>query len=162
MTEATDSIAALAREMPLPTLDIVETGENRLLLPLVRWLIRSRRINPESRMALEFPWLGRRIDLATLTSTRRASAYELKLNGLGRAMEQAAYNRLAFDRSYVVTASTPRAENLALAAEHGIGVIVVHDEQTRCLLESPLLPPVPELRPSLLAKFAAIGRAIDV
>jgi hypothetical protein len=163
MTLATDPIRTQVREARSITADTAAaSGESRLMSPLIDWLIRSRRVNLETRIAFELPWLGRRVDLATLTTTRRAAAYELKLGGLGRALEQAAYNRLAFDRSYVVTASTPRAENLALAEEHCIGIIVVQHAGVRCLLESPLQPPVPELRQRLLSKFAAIGRVADV
>src|SRR4051812_3179939 len=100
-------------------------GERRMLRPLLLWLSKTRRIAPDTHLALELSWFGRRIDLATLTCTRRTVAYELKLGSLGRALEQASYNRLAFDRSYVVTESLPRPENLALAADFGIGLIVV-------------------------------------
>src|SRR5437868_6969727 len=88
------------------------SGEGRLLEPLMEWLFRTRRINAKSRIAVELPWLGRRVDLATLTTTGRTAAYELKLGSLGRALEQAAYNRLSFDRSFVVTAGKPRPANL--------------------------------------------------
>jgi hypothetical protein len=125
-------------------------GELRLLDPLLEWLRRTRRINADTRVAFELAWFGRRVDLATLTTTRRAVAYELKLGGLRRALEQASYNRLAFDRSYIVTASVPRSENIALAAEHGIGLIVVRDGEILHLLDSPLQSPTPEVRARLL------------
>lgn len=134
-------------------------GEDRLLLPLLRWLVDSRRINARTRVALELPWYGRRVDVATLTSTRRTAAYELKLGSLSRAFEQAAYNRLAFDRSYVVTASMPRPQNLELAKEHGIGIILVRDREACALIGSPALPPAPAMRPRLLSKFNALKTA---
>ncbi|MCW3047311.1 MAG: hypothetical protein JWO74_1595 [Solirubrobacterales bacterium] len=160
MTPSYESIADLALALQQHAIATADSdGENRLLLPLLRWLVESRRINAETRIALELPWLGRRVDLATLTSTRRAAAYELKLGSLGRALEQATYNRSVFDRSYVVTSSMPRPENLALAAEHGIGVILVRDRQVRRILESPALPPTPELRTRLLSKFTSLRAA---
>jgi hypothetical protein len=128
-------------------------GEARLLAPLLQWLKRMRRINDDTHVALELAWFGRRVDLATLTRTRRTVAYELKLGGLRRALEQASYNRLAFDRSYVVTDSVPRAGNLALAAEHGIGIIVIRGNEIQHLLESPVCPPAPELRGRLLRQL---------
>ena len=157
MTPSYESIADLALPVQQRAIATANSeGENRLLLPLLRWLVDSRRINADSRIAFELPWLGRRVDLATLTSTRRAAAYELKLGSLGRALEQATYNRLAFDRSYVVTSSMPRPENLELAAEHGIGLILVRDRLVRLILESPQLPPAPELRPRLLSKLTSL------
>ena len=87
-------------------------GEARLLAPLLAWLRRTRRVNGQTQIAYELVWFGRRVDVATLSISRRASAYELKIGGLGRALEQASYNRLAFDRSYVVTNSMPREANL--------------------------------------------------
>lgn len=135
------------------------TGEGRLLEPLVAWLYRARRINAKSRVAVELPWLGRRVDLATVTSTGRTAAYELKLGGLSRALEQAAYNRLSFDRSYVVTAGWPRASNLEVAAEEGIGVIVVSENEVVMLLESPARRAIPTLRRGVVEKLvSAEGR----
>jgi hypothetical protein len=156
MTTVDESIADLALVVQRHAIAGAESsGEKRLLLPLLRWLVDSRRINRETQIALELPWLGRRIDLATLTSTRRAAAYELKLGSLGRALEQATYNRYAFDRSYVVTSSMPRPDNMALAAEIGIGILVIRGRLVRQVLESPALPPAPELRPRLLSKFTS-------
>lgn len=163
MTPSYESIGELGLAIQQHAIAAADSGgEKRLLLPLLRWLVNSRRINADTRIALELPWLGRRIDLATLTSTRRAAAYELKLGSLGRALEQATYNRSAFDRSYVVTSSMPRPENLALAATHGIGVIVVQDQTIRRLLESPAMAPAPQLRPRLLSQFSSLRAARSV
>jgi hypothetical protein len=131
-------------------------GEARLLDPLLTWLRQTRRINANSRLAFELPWFGRRVDVATLTQTRRTVAYELKLGSLGRALEQASYNRLAFDRSYVVTESVPRVENFELAAAQGIGLIIVRDDTVAHLLDSPLDRPAPELRERLLAQLRRV------
>jgi hypothetical protein len=121
-----------------------------MLGPLLSWLSHTGRINRDTHVAFELAWFGRRVDVATITRTRRTAAYELKLGSLGRALEQASYNRLAFDRSYVVTESVPRAENLALAAECGVGLIVIRDSEVRHLLDSPRRRPAPELRGRLL------------
>jgi hypothetical protein len=128
-------------------------GERMLLEPLLAWLRSTRRINPETRVAVELPWFGRRVDLATLTKTRRTAAYELKLGGLRRALEQASYNRVAFNRSYVVTGSLPRRENMELAAEHGIGIIVIRGGLVREILDSPSARTMPELRSRLLRQL---------
>lgn len=138
------------------------TGEARLLAPLLGWLRRTRRVNGQTRIAYELVWFGRRIDVATLSSTRRSTAYELKIGKLGRALEQASYNRLAFDRSFIVTNAMPREENLALAAEHEIGVIVVEGNAARQVLESPARPADPLLRGRLLSRFRDVLRADDV
>ena len=137
-------------------------GEARLLAPLISWLARTRRINRDTRVALELAWLGRHVDVATLTQSRRTAAYELKLRGLGRALEQAAYNRLAFDRSYVVTESLPRADNIALATEHGIGLIIVHSGRVEHLVDSPRRAAVPELRSRLLTQLRLAAHLGDV
>lgn len=158
MTPSYDAIAHLTLDVQRHVIANADAqGENRLLLPLLRWLVDSRRINARTRVALELPWYGRRVDLATLTSTRRSAAYELKLGSLSRAFEQAAYNRLAFDRSYVVTASMPRPENLELAQEQGIGIILVRHQHACVLIASPALPPAPAMRPRLLSKFNALA-----
>lgn len=133
--------------------DAAADGEASLLDPLVAWLRRTRRINTGTQIAFELSWFGRRVDLATLTRSRRTSAYELKLNRFGRALEQAAYNRLAFDRSYIVTSSVPRPPNVALAAEHGVGIIVIHRGHVEHVLESPVSRVARELRPRLLAQL---------
>jgi hypothetical protein len=137
-------------------------GEARLLEPLLTWLMRTRRINSDSRVLVELPWFGRRIDLATITSTRRTTAYELKLTGLRRALEQASYNRLAFDRSYVVTGSNPRAENIELAAAHGIGIIVVRGDTVQMILRSPSSRSTSELRARLLEQLRTAKQVADV
>lgn len=128
-------------------------GEARLLRPLVQWLRERRRVNTDTHIALELAWLGRHIDVATLTRSRRTVAYELKLASLGRALEQASYNRLAFDRSYVVTESFPRRANIQLAAAYGIGLIVIRGGDVRLVLGSPIQRPVPELRARLLSQL---------
>lgn len=128
-------------------------GEARLLPPLLAWLRRTRRVNGRTEIAYELAWFGRRVDVATLSSSLRSAAYELKIGSLGRALEQACYNRLAFDRSFVVINAVPRRENLILAAEHAIGLIVVQGDKVRQVLQSPLIPPDPVLRARLLAQF---------
>jgi hypothetical protein len=128
-------------------------GEARLLRPLLRWLWESRRINEGTHLSLEFAWYGRRVDLATLTRTRRTTAYELKIGGVGRALEQASYNRLAFDRSYIVSDSFPRRENRDLAAEFGIGLIVVRGDVIRKVLESPVQGVSKSVRSRLLSEL---------
>ncbi len=138
------------------------TGEQKMLRPLLSWLNETRRVMPDTHVALELSWFGRRIDLATLTRTGRTVAYELKLASVGRALEQAAYNRIAFDRSYVVTESMPRPDNVALAAESGVGLILVRSGEIRCLLGSPLQRPMPNIRSRLLRQLRSVGCLDDV
>lgn len=145
---------------PAHSIDV--KGEARLLAPLLAWLRRTRRVNGQTKIAYELVWFGRRVDVATLSASRRSTAYELKIGSLGRAMEQASYNRLAFDRSFVVTNSLPRSENLEMAAQHDIGVIVVQEDGVRQVLESPLRPTDPVLRARLLSRFRNVRRSSDV
>lgn len=99
--------------------------EQALAEPLIRWLHQRGWIRHDSLVAEEVPWCGRRVDVATLNASRTARSFELKLTDNGRAIEQAAYNALSFDRSYIVTASYPRAANIDRAQAYGVGIIHV-------------------------------------
>jgi hypothetical protein len=114
-----------------------ELGEARLLAPLLAWLKRRRQIRTRTVVVTEVPWHGRRVDVATLTTTGRTTAYELKLRNTRRAIEQAAMNKLCFDRSYIVTTVTPNDENRLLAENLGVGIITVDPSGGhRVMLES--------------------------
>lgn len=116
-------MASPAMLLPSSTADV--GGEAALLPYLIRWLVQTGRIRDRTRVAYELPWMGRRVDLAVLTGRGRASAFELKLGSLQRALEQAAYNASSFHRSWVVTGNLPRAEGLHWAEQAGVGIIVV-------------------------------------
>lgn len=111
----------------------VNEEERVLLSPLIDFLIRTRRVRPDTIVRIELPWAGRRVDVATLTSSLSASAYELKLASISRAIEQAAYNRLSFDRSWVVTASTPGPGALSEAESLGIGIMQLRSSGLRVI-----------------------------
>lgn len=104
--------------------------EEVLLLPLLALLRGRRWLRPSTIVVTEFAWNGRRVDLATLTASGRSAAFEMKLGSFGRALEQAMYNRLSFDRSWVVVPTVPRQASLAEASENGVGVIVAGPEST--------------------------------
>lgn len=133
------------------------TSEKQLQEPLLAWLKKNRRLGSGSVAFEEFPWFGRKVDLVTITQTRRVTAYELKLNGFRRAVEQAAYNRIAFDRTYVVTAANPTQENVALAVEAGVGIIVFGPDGITEVATSPLRRATRPIRQPLLAKLREIG-----
>ena len=129
--------------------------------PLLEWLSGARRVRSDTTVVRELSWLGRRVDLVTLTRTGTATAYELKIRNAKRAIQQAAYNKLAFDRSYVVTASEPSEKNRTLVREAGVGLILVKLGTKPRLLESSLAAPTnPKLRRRLLA--AIRRRSLDV
>jgi len=119
----------------------VGSGEAALLPWLIRWLISTGRIRSRTHVAYEVPWLGRRVDLALLTSRGTTSAFELKLGGLQRVLEQASYNGLSFHRSWVVVGSIPKADGLAWAERLGLGLIVVRAPSVRLLLRPVVRPP---------------------
>lgn len=109
-------------------------GESRMMPPLVQWLRRKRWLRPDSVVMRELPVNGRRVDLVTLTKSGIMSAYELKLGDFGRVLEQAAYNRQTFDKSWIVIGSKPRQANLDQAERFGLGVIVVNESAPQVLL----------------------------
>lgn len=99
--------------------------ESELLTPLLRWLQRRRQLPSSACVVGELPWSGRWVDLAVLTPSGSTLAFELKLRHNARAIEQAALNSRAFDRSYVVTAAHPGQSNIAEAQSFGIGLVVI-------------------------------------
>lgn len=133
--------------------------ERELLSPLIAYLTSSRRARFDTLIVEELPWNGRRVDLATLTASRNTTAFELKLRNNGRAIEQAAHNRLSFDRSYVVTATPPSIASLEEAHNASVGIIVVDVETmgAKVVLESPSQATSPIVRKRLLWKLRQHG-----
>ena len=118
------------------------TGERRLERPLLEWLKAKGWLREDTIVSRELPWMGRRVDLAILTRSGRTTAYELKIRDNRRALQQAAYNKLAFDRSYVVTESEPMQINKTLAQEVGVGFILLRrDGSTRVIQHSSTCAP---------------------
>lgn len=124
--------------------------ESKLESPLLAWLKRQGRVQSRTIILREFRWFDRRIDLVTLTCSGTATAYELKLNNNRRAILQAAYNKLVFDRSYVVTVTVPSVPNLKHAQDLGIGIIVLNYECVRVVQPSRATPVYEGLRRQLL------------
>lgn len=125
-------------------------GEARLVNPLLEWLQQRRRVRSDTIILREFPWFGRRVDLVTFTCSGTATAYELKLKNNKRGIQQASYNKLVFDRSYVVTLSEPTTENMKHARDLGVGFIVFNNESVRLVQESSPAPVHGALRRRLL------------
>lgn len=117
--------ALVARYLPDPA---AEDGEAALLPALMRWLVATGRLRAQTSVAYEVPWLGRRVDLALLTGRGIATAFELKIGRLQRVLEQAAYNRSSFHRSWIVTGNRPRPEGLRWVTELGVGLLVVQQD----------------------------------
>jgi hypothetical protein len=103
----------------------VPTGELRLLLPLLSKLQQRGTIRRGSYVCAELPLNGRRVDFATLSVTGITHAFELKLGGFSRVLEQAIYNRNSFDWSWIVIPGVPNPSNADLCREYGIGIIRV-------------------------------------
>lgn len=104
--------------------------ESVLLMPLLDMIRRRGWVSSTSILRSEMPLNGRRIDLATMTSTGISSAYELKIGSFQRVLEQAMYNRISFDKSWIVVNHMPQCRNLDQARENGIGIIVFDDKMT--------------------------------
>lgn len=113
--------------------------EEALLPPLMEMLRRRGWVRPATIVRTELAWAGRRVDLATLNASGGTMAFELKLGSFNRVLEQAMYNRLSFDRSWIVVSAVPLSRNLAAAIEHGIGVIVL-DGRMRVVARAGLQP----------------------
>ena len=139
----------------LPDLSLYSEGEAALMPTLMRWLVATGRVRPQTRVAREVPWLGRRVDLALLTRRGTATAFELKIGRLQRVIEQAAYNRASFHRSWVVTGNRPRPDGLRWARDLGVGLIVIQDDTVFPLLLAPAHRPNP-------AALARLRSAIHV
>ena len=133
-----------------------EDGESTLMPVLMRWLAGTGRLRMQTRVAYEVPWLGRRVDLALITGRGVTSAFELKIGRLQRVLEQAAYNRSAFHRSWVVTANRPRVDGLRWARELGVGLLVVQGGVVTPLVAPAIQRPHPaaikRLRASILTR----------
>lgn len=122
----------LDRHLPDPSR--FKTGESALLPPLMRWLVATGRVGSQTVVAQEVPWLGRRVDLALLNGRGVTTAFELKIGRIQRVIEQAAYNRASFHRSWIVTGNQPREDGIRWATQLGVGLIVIRKD-----LVSPLV-----------------------
>jgi hypothetical protein len=131
-------------------------GESGMMPTLVDFLRKRQWVRSDSLLAREFPVNGRRVDLAVLTKSQVASAFELKIGGFSRVLEQAVYNRMTFDRSWVVVSGEPRATNVAEAAKYGVGAIVISSGHPRVLVRpgQPIFDRHARLR--VLAKFEGL------
>jgi hypothetical protein len=108
-------------------------AESELLPRLLDWLHRRGRIRFDTVVVMEMPWFGRRIDVVTLTRSGRLTAYELKLHTNHRVIEQAAYNGISFDSSYIVTGRTPSRRSRDMALRAGLGIIVIERDNIQLL-----------------------------
>ena len=112
-------------------------SESEMLETFLRSIERLGLVCPDDIVAPEFRWMGRRVDVATLsTKTGVTRAYELKLSNNFKAADQASLNKLAFDRSYVVTATPPSEAVLGFAQEVGVGVMLLGRGAVDICLES--------------------------
>jgi len=134
-----------------PTRPWIRTQEAAVLMePLLAWLTATQRLRVQGNIFIEFPWAGRRVDLVTVGKRLTTSAFELKLGRIGRVLEQAIYNRAAFDRSYIVIAHVPGEQALMEAKQCGVGVLIVQSGAVRLMLDSPLARPGRVVRGRLL------------
>jgi hypothetical protein len=145
--------ASVPAECQLPQGD----GERRLQAPLLSYLESCGWVRRDTLIVHELPWHGRHVDMVTRTRGGSITSYEFKLGAFGRVLEQAIYNRLSFDRSYVVVASMPRRQNFHLSERYSVGIILVDQLQARCVLRSPARHAEPALRARLNARLLAAG-----
>jgi len=126
-------------------------SESELVEPLICWLRARRQLRDDALLVEEFPWHGRRVDLALLTASGVSSAYELKLAHNRRVIEQSYLNTVSFDRTYLVTATRLMEPLFKQAATLGVGIIHVSLSTGRVsqLLASRRATIHPELRRKL-------------
>ena len=124
---------------------------------LLGWLRATGRIRRNTQVAFEVPWLGRRVDLALLNSRGVTTAFELKIGGLQRVLEQAAYNRSGFYRSWIVTGNHPKEDGVRWAERLNLGLIVVQNCSIRLLLNATYEMPPAEATSRL--RVAIVTRA---
>ena len=129
-------------------------AERRLEAPLLRFLASVGRIRHDTAIVHEFPWNGRRIDIVTRTVTGVISAYELKIGNVSRAIEQATYNTLSFDRSWIVVDREVRASSGELCVTLGIGIIIVDENGRANAADARSLHTNPETKRRLTLKLA--------
>ena len=105
--------------------------------------------------------MGRRVDLVIMTRTLRTSAFELKLSDNFRAVEQAARNSLAFDRSYAVTATKPSNDVIDFARAVGVGILHLRSDVLSARLAPSSIGSVEKsLRARLISKMRAKAEAL--
>jgi len=144
----------LRKHLPDPSL--FDNGEAKLMPALMRWLIATGRVRTRTAVAHEVPWLGRRVDLALLNGAGVTTAFELKIGRLQRVIEQAAYNKASFHRSWIVTGNKPKQQGLVWARELGVGLLVVRDDSVSALVRPASQEPQPEALQRLQATIAAL------
>jgi len=132
-------------------------GERRLQAPLLAYLASCGWVRHDTLIVDELAWHGRHVDMVTRTREGSLTSYEFKLGSFSRVLEQAIYNRLSFDRSYVVVASRPRYQNIQLSELYSVGIIVVNRFGVECLLPSPMRHADQTLRARLNARVLAMG-----
>lgn len=121
------------------------TSESQMEEPFINWLRQTRRVRHDSRILRQFSWLGRRIDIVTMTISGIVSSYELKVYNNTIAIEQAVKNAHAFQRSYIVTMTKPSLRNCQLASTHDIGIIHMTDDRIMVLAYAPWIRQSPNV-----------------
>jgi hypothetical protein len=147
------SQALLDHHLPDPR--VFNEGEAALMPTLVRWLVATGPVRSRTLVAHEVPWLGRRVDLALLNQRGTTTAFELKIGRLQRVLEQAAYNRSSFHRSWVVTGNRPKVEGLEWARELGLGLIVIQHDVAVSLVPPAFQEPYPAVTKRLRSAIRA-------
>lgn len=133
------------------------------MLPIIKeWLIRMNIVRKDTLCVEEFPWLGRRVDFVTMTKSGIICAYELKLTHTAGVIQQAAANRLSFDRSYIVSGSQLSYINSQQVKKASIGLFTIKGNNVKRIFGSPLLNTDPVVRNRLLSQVKKLGSIISV
>ena len=130
--------------------------------PLYGWLAATGQVDSSTRVVRDVPWLGRWIDLSTLSAEGTATAYECKLSKTFDAIDQAAGNAHSYHRSWIVMAARPRRKNLDLATQHNVGVLYLLDGHISILRDAPACNPDWDVAGRLVERIRTRGRVVDL
>ena len=128
--------------------------------PLYDWLRATGRVNNSTLVVRDVPWLGRWIDLSTLSAEGVATAYECKLSKTLDVIEQASGNAFSYHRSWIVIAALPRQRNLDLATQCGAGVIHLSNGHLSVLQDAPPCDPYPDVAERLAEHIRTRGNLV--
>lgn len=138
------------------------TDEEAMYEPLYAWLRESGRVDNSTLVVRDVPWLGRWIDLSTLSAEGTAIAYECKLSKTLDVIDQASKNAFSYHRSWIVIAALPRQRNLDLATQCRVGVLHLSGGRLAVLRDAPPCNPDADVAERLAERIRTRGTVVTL